>query len=188
MPFTKKFKYVDYPEIGTVFYEKSSKAKRVVIYIKSPTDIRVAVPSFVSIRKAESFVDKKLNWIKKHQSVLKNKTNVLDRDVQITLQDKRIMAERVEYLAEKFNFKYGKITLRKMETRWGSCSAQNNISLNIGLVALPSDLRDYVILHELVHTKIKNHGSKFWNELGKIVQNPKFVSRKLKSEFGLFDV
>ena len=188
MPFIKKFKYVDYPEIGTVFYEKSSKAKRVVIYIKSPTDIRVAVPNFISMKKAESFVNQKLNWIKTHQNKLKQKTNVLDRDNQITSKDKKMIAERVDYLAEKFNFKYGNITLRKMKTRWGSCSAQNNISLNIGLVALPKDLRDYVILHELVHTKIKNHGSKFWNELGKIVQNPKLVSRKLKSEYGLFDV
>ncbi|MHC4325449.1 MAG: M48 metallopeptidase family protein, partial [Planctomycetota bacterium] len=62
-----------------------------------------------------------------------------------------------------------------------SCSAKNNISLNINLARLPDELRDYVILHELVHTRIKNHSKKFWAELDKVIGGgAKELSKKLR--------
>lgn len=69
---------------------------------------------------------------------------------------------RLAFLAEKHNFQYGKVTLRNQKTRWGSCSYQNNISLNIQLMRLPSHLVDYVLIHELAHTIEKNHSNSFW--------------------------
>jgi len=182
------FKYINYPEIGDVLFEKSRKAKRVIIAIKSPTDIRVAVPRFVTIRKAESFVLNKLDWIKKQQSKYSNKVNVTKLTKSVSTEEKLRIIKRVEHLANKYGFTYGKITLRTMKTRWGSCTAQNNISLNNGLIALPGELRDYIILHELVHTKIKNHGKEFWNELGNFIPNPKAPNRKLNQNYGLYKI
>ncbi len=179
------FKYVNYPEIGEVLFEKSRKAKRVIISIKSPINIRVAVPRFVTIRKAESFVLHKLNWIKKQQNKLNNKVNVFKLTKSASTKEKSRIIKRVEHLAIKYGFTYGKVTFRNMKTRWGSCTAQNNISLNIGLIALPSELTDYIILHELVHTKIKNHGKEFWNKLGSIIHNPKSLSKRLKQNYSL---
>ena len=75
-----------------------------------------------------------------------------------------------------------------MKTRWGSCSAQNNISINVGLIALSDELRDYVILHELVHTKIKNHSKEFWKALELIIKDPRLLNMKLKQNYGLYDV
>lgn len=183
-----KCKYVNYPKIGTIRFEKSRKAKRVVISIKSPTNIRVAVPTHVSIRKAETFVSHKLDWIQKHLNGIQNKTNALDVINSISFNQKNQIIERVHSLANQYNFKINKISLRKMTTRWGSCSPQNNISLNIGLIALPERLRDYIILHELVHTKIKNHSSKFWNELERIIPNSKSFSKELKRNYDLYEV
>jgi hypothetical protein len=179
------FKYVNYPEIGAVLFEKSKRAKRVIISIKSSTNIRVAVPRFITIRKAESFVHNKLDWIKKHQSQYSRKVNVTKLTKFLATEEKSRIIKRVEYLATKYGFNYGKVTFRNMKTRWGSCTAQNNISLNIGLIALPNELRDYIILHELVHIKIKNHGNKFWNELGRIIHNPKLLSKRLSQNYGL---
>lgn len=181
-------KSVNYPEIGKVLFEKSKKAKRVIISIKSPTNIRVAVPRFVTMRKAESFVLHKLNWIKKQQNKFNNKVDVFKLSQSASTEEKSRIIKRVESLAAKYGFSYGKVTFRNMKTRWGSCTAQNNISLNIGLIALPNELRDYIILHELVHTKIKNHGKEFWNELGRIIQHPKLLSRKLRRNYGLFEM
>ncbi len=182
------FKYVNYPEIGEVLFEKSKKAKRVIIAVKSPTNIRVAVPRFVTIRKAESFVLHKLNWIKKQQNKFNNKVNVFKLSKFASIEEKSRIIKRVENFAAKYGFSYGKVTFKNMKTRWGSCTAQNNISLNIGLIALPNELRDYIILHELVHTNIKNHGKEFWNELGRIIQHPKLLSRKLRHNYGLYDM
>jgi len=84
-------------------------------------------------------------------------------------------------LAKIYNFKYARASIRNQKTKWGSCSAKNNISLNINLVGLPDQLRDYVILHELVHTGIKNHSKKFWTELDKYTAgSAKELSKKLR--------
>ena len=182
------FKYINYPGIGNVLFEKSRKAKRVIIAIKSPTNIRVAIPRFVTIRKAESIVLQKLDWIKKQQNKYSNKVNVTKLTNSVSTEEKSRIIKRVEHLANKYSFTYGKVTLRNMKTRWGSCTAQNNISLNFGLIALSSELRDYIILHELVHTKIKNHSKEFWIELGKIIHNPKLLGRKLRKHYGLYEI
>lgn len=72
---------------------------------------------------------------------------------------------RLKYLADKFSFNYSRLSIKKMKTRWGSCSVKNKINLNLYLMALPEHLSDYIILHELLHTKVKNHSKEFWDKL-----------------------
>jgi len=91
-----------------------------------------------------------------------------------------MLENKVNELSAKFGFLYNRLSFRSQKTRWGSCSAKNNISLNIKLVNLPEELIEYVILHELVHTKIKNHQEEFWSELAKYVENPRALQTKLK--------
>jgi predicted metal-dependent hydrolase len=78
---------------------------------------------------------------------------------------KRILPERIKNLAKQFHLTYNKVSFRNTHSTWGSCSSKNNISLNIQMMKLPDHLIDYIILHELVHTKIKNHGAEFWELL-----------------------
>ncbi len=89
---------------------------------------------------------------------------------------------RLCYLAREHGFTCNSITIREQKTRWGSCSAKNNISLNIKLVQLPEALIDYVILHELVHTRIHSHSKKFWTELDRYVKNSKSMANQLRIE------
>jgi predicted metal-dependent hydrolase len=88
----------------------------------------------------------------------------------------------LEELAKIHSIKYTRASIRNQKTKWGSCSAKNNVSLNINLVRLPDELRDYVILHELVHTRFKNHSKMFWAELDRFVGGrAKELSKKLKN-------
>ncbi len=180
------FKYITYSQIGSVYFEKSKKARRVVISIKSQNNVRVAVPRFVSFRRAESFVRQKLVWIKNQQTKISEKTNATEQSKDVSIIEKSNIINRVVFLANKYGFEYNKIKLRKMKTRWGSCTHNNNISLNIGLVVLTDELKDYIILHELVHTKIKNHSQEFWTELSKYVAHPKLLNRMLSKNYGLY--
>lgn len=85
-----------------------------------------------------------------------------------TLEARQYLPERVKLLAEKSGFKYGRLSFRNNISNWGSCSFENNISLNVKLMKLPDEIIDYVILHELCHTVEKNHSASFWKLVGKV--------------------
>ncbi|MFQ5708132.1 MAG: M48 family metallopeptidase [bacterium] len=95
------------------------------------------------------------------------------------IEAKNYLPKKLEYLANKHGFKYNRVFIKNHKSRWGSCSAKNNINLNLNLMRLPDELVDYVLLHELVHTKIKNHGPEFWRLLGKVCRNAKQLNKQL---------
>jgi predicted metal-dependent hydrolase len=87
------------------------------------------------------------------------------------LEAKENLPPRLSQLAVAKGFQYGNITIRNNTSNWGSCSGRNNISLNLHLMKLPDHLIDYILLHELVHTRVKNHGPKFWELLNSVTNN-----------------
>ena len=94
---------------------------------------------------------------------------------------KNYLPQRTLELADHHSFKTGKVSVRNNKSRWGSCSANNNISLNIHLMRLPSELIDYVIMHELCHIKIKNHSPRFWNELSEVLPDARKLDKRLNA-------
>lgn len=78
---------------------------------------------------------------------------------------------RVIELAAQHGFPVKRITVRDQRTRWGSCSARNTISLNWRLVQTPAFVVDYIILHELAHTRHMNHSDRFWAEVARVCPN-----------------
>lgn len=78
---------------------------------------------------------------------------------------RKYLVSRTEELAERLHFKYKSIYIRDQRTKLGNCSDDWNISLNWRLVKAPTFVSDYIIIHELVHTKIMNHSGKFWTLL-----------------------
>ena len=86
-------------------------------------------------------------------------------------QADQLLADRITFLASEHGFVFRIFSLRQMTTRWGSCNQKKEIVLNTFLIQLPWSLIDYVILHELAHTKILAHGKKFWSELDKYVDD-----------------
>jgi len=97
---------------------------------------------------------------------------------------RKVLLARLEAIAEKYGYTYNRVAVRNQKTRWGSCSCKNNISLNVMLMLLPEKLRDFIILHELVHTRVKNHGKDFWAEMLRV--EPR--ARKLAKEVSRFQI
>lgn len=86
------------------------------------------------------------------------------------IEARNYLPERVETLCRALHFRCGAVTVRNMRSRWGSCSVDNRLSLSIQLMKLPDRLIDYVIIHELCHTRIKNHGPKFHELLNRMTE------------------
>lgn len=72
------------------------------------------------------------------------------------------LPRQLSYLADMHGFRYARVRYGTQKGRWGSCSTSGTISLNVGLMLLEPELIDYVLIHELCHTKQMNHSSEFW--------------------------
>jgi predicted metal-dependent hydrolase len=97
-------------------------------------------------------------------------------------QAERILPDWLERVSYKTGLKYTDISIRDQKTRWGSCSAQKSISLNQKLVLLPSELVDYILVHELCHTVQMSHSRKFWVLVEQVMPDYK-QRRKLLREY-----
>lgn len=86
----------------------------------------------------------------------------------------------IEKLSQKTGLNYQGLQFRKMNKRWGSCTAKNRIILNTDAIKLPFSLIDYLIIHELVHTKVKDHSKAYWAELSKHVRNWRSLDDRVK--------
>ena len=127
-------------------------------------------------------MNSKVKWIQRKLSKI---SNIVDNRIELKPIDKEIartaLEKRIKELAQKYQFTFNKLSIKNQKTRWGSCSLKNNINLNARLLHLPTELIDYVILHELVHTKVKNHSKEFWSTLDRLVGDSKFYDKQLRS-------
>ena len=175
--------------VGQVLFERSKKAKNLNISVKPFEGVRVAVPDGLPFQKAEEFVYSKTDWIQKHLVRMKQyegkaETASAAPDDIDRAKVKRRLTRRLKYLAGKYGFTYNRVFIHNQKTRWVSCSSKNNISLNMKIVRLPEELMDYVILHELAHTRIKNHSDDFWVIMNKLVGDSKAKAASLR-EYGI---
>ncbi|TFG58546.1 MAG: M48 family peptidase [Candidatus Aminicenantes bacterium] len=132
--------------------------------------MRVAVPARVSFEEARRVIVSKLDWVRR---TLGRIERARDRCGEAVLAAERLdrraarafLAKRLAALAGEHGFTPGRLSVRNQSTLWGSASPSGRIQLNAYLAVLPQELSDYVILHELVHTRIRGHGREFWREL-----------------------
>jgi predicted metal-dependent hydrolase len=176
-------KVVELSSVGTILLERSNRARHLSVSIRPFKGVRVAVPFGVSFGRAQKFAESKAVWIKKHTDRMKQleqRARALTPSSPIRRASARkLLIERLDQLAKKNGFSYNRVFIRNQKTRWGSCSIRNNINLNVNLMRLPEELIDYTILHELVHTRVKNHGKQFWDQLADIVGDAKKLDKKL---------
>ena len=182
-----KQKIIEFEGIGPVLFHRSLRASKLIISIRPFKDVRVAIPKRVSMDRAIRLLNSRLSCVHAHHSNMKQlKKKITFQLEQLAEIDRRAAREflvnRLTELAEKSGFKFNRVFIRQQKTRWGSCSEKNNINLNVQLVNVPRDLMDYVIMHELVHTRIKNHGPAFWRELARWVPDPRAQQRRLSRE------
>jgi predicted metal-dependent hydrolase len=176
---------VEMEGIGPVSYHLSARARRVRIVLRPFRGVRVSVPLHLPFSMAAEFVASKKRWLLESlQRLVRLEEELTSRQPPMPViapaESRKLLTCRLAELAARHGFQYNRVTIRCQKTRWGSCSRQNNISLNLMLVVLPAELRDLVLLHELIHTRIKNHGPEFWAELERLAGGAQEKTRRLR--------
>ncbi len=169
-------------EFGEVIVRKSPLARNIKFSISTSGRLSMSVPKYTSNFLAKRFLESNRKMIREKLPI-KNPDEQRARDYQKKVLMKRAreyLPYRLEYYAKLYGYKYDKCRLSHANTRWGSCSSNRTISLNIGLMKVPEMLRDYVILHELAHLNHMNHSKAFWAEVAMHDKNYKIHEKKLK--------
>lgn len=154
------------PQIGQVLMKKSAKARRISLRVHPVKGVSITVPYVVPYMAAEAFFRLKRSWvietIARQKEKFKDVPPVSSEEVErLRKVAKTCLPARLAELASRYGFAYNKVTIKHNATNWGSCSARNNINLNLNIVRLPQALQDYILLHELCHLRHHDHGHGF---------------------------
>ena len=153
-----------------------SMRKTLEVEVSSDGRIIVRSPARLSEAEIEDFILSKADRLEKYLRESAERRKELSSLKPFTAEeinemaDKalKIIPERVRYYAPLIGVTYGKITIRNQKTRWGSCSAKGNLSFNCLLTAMPPEVLDSVVVHELCHLKQMNHSKDFYSEVYRV--------------------
>lgn len=169
-------------EFGEIIVRKNAWSRNVKFTVSTSGRLSMSVPKHTPDFLVKRYLNSNREAIRKRLP-LNDPATQRTRDYQKKLlmkKAKEYLPYRLEYYAKLYGYKYEKCRLTHANTRWGSCSSNKTISLNIGLMKLPEPLRDYVILHELAHLNHMDHSKAFWEEVGSHDKNYKIHNKKIK--------
>ncbi len=172
-------------DVGIVVFKKRKRTRRLSLSSGSAGALKITVPYWVSFKEAKRMVSSEVKWVKRYLSrmakwKMEHAELPLNSETLSLASGSERLKERTKVLAQRNGFEVNNIIIREQKSRWGSCSHNNNISLNRKLNKLPNKFVDYVILHELVHTRIKNHGKGFWLEIERYSRSARECDRELR--------
>jgi predicted metal-dependent hydrolase len=159
------------------------RSSRRTIAVEVTRDARMIVraPYRATQKAVDYFISEQADWIEAHLAKMRTRQNILAAKsippidpAEIRYLANRAVQEippRVERCAHIIGVTYGRITIRNQTSVWGSCTAKGNLNFNCLLMKMPSDVVDYVIVHELCHRRQMNHSALFWAEVAKYCPN-----------------
>ena len=119
-------------------------------------------------------------WVEQQTGSLVEFATHQDQQRWVVRQATPLLTLRLAELATQHRFDYAQCRVSRMRSRWGSCSAASRIHLNAGLIFLSQTQLDYVLLHELCHTKQMNHSAAFWQEMARVCPDYASIRSSLK--------
>jgi predicted metal-dependent hydrolase len=157
------------PRIPDPVFVRHPRARRYLIRVEDDGRVRVTVPRWGSKREAAAFAEREYAWIEKQRARLAGQRAAparepMPKEIERELRNraKRELPGRLLELAARHALTVTRVSVRNQRWRWGSCSRSGHICLNWRLVQMPDAVRDYVMIHELMHLRRMDHSPKFW--------------------------
>jgi predicted metal-dependent hydrolase len=180
------------PDPGTLnaepIFVRHPRARRYIVRVADDGTVRVTVPRWGSKREARAFAEQQRAWIEKQQQRaeqdrLRPRSAALAPDVEreFRVRASRELPVRLLELAAQHGLTVSRVSVRNQRWRWGSCSPKGHICLNWRLVTMPEWVRDYVLIHELMHLKRLDHSPKFWTLVAQACPEYQDARRYLRS-------
>ena len=153
-----------------------SRRKSAALQISDEGKLIVRVPLWYSDRDISEMIEKNRKWIEVHTAAAMKRNSELEQLEPFTADELeemaqkalRVIPEKVRYYAEKLGVTYGRITIRNQKTRWGSCTAKGNLNFNCLLMAVPEEVLDSVVVHELCHRLHMDHSKAFYKDVYRV--------------------
>ena len=151
----------DPPAAGRYFI-RHRRARRYILRLDPDGRVRVTIPRGGSQREAAAFADRHDSWIERQRAKLRAVARFEgDRAATRALAGSVLPQLLLEWAA-RLGLKVTRVCVRDQRTRWGSCGRNGRICLNWRLLLMPDWVRDYVIVHELMHLRRMDHSPRFW--------------------------
>jgi predicted metal-dependent hydrolase len=122
----------------------------------------VTIPRGGSRREAEAFVQRNTDWILRQRSRTQAELRPAENDRALRQQARRELPARLLELSARYGITVTRDSVLNQRSRWGSCGRDGHICLNWRLVLMPSSVRDYVLIHELMHLRRMDHSATYW--------------------------
>jgi predicted metal-dependent hydrolase len=150
------------PEPLRIHFVRMRRARRYVMRVRPDGDLRVTIPRGGSKAEALRFADKHLEWARRQRSRLLATRRPASIDRELRARAARELPPQLLALAAQHGITVTRVSIRNQRSRWGSCSPKGHISLNFRLLLMPAAVREYVLIHELMHLRQANHSIRFW--------------------------
>jgi len=161
------------PERDRLQFVRHPRARRYVLSVTDDGIVRVTLPRWGSKREAAAFASRQRAWIDRQLQKLaaeraRPRPPELSPDAlsAAVAHARRELPPRLRELAALHGLAVARISIRNQRWRWGSCNRGGHICLNWRLVTMPDWVRDYVLIHELMHLKRMDHSAAFWKLVG----------------------
>jgi len=141
------------------------QARRYIMRVGPDGDLRVTIPRGGSRAEAQRFAARHRDWALRQRSKVLAAKRPPDVDQALKEQAQRELPPRLLELAAVHGLTVNRITIRAQRSRWGSCSPKGHIALNYRLMLMPPDVREYILIHELMHLKQADHSRRFWRHV-----------------------
>ena len=138
------------------------RARRYLLRVDHDGRVRVTIPRGGSKREAEAFAGRNLTWIARQRARVTRPLFTREERRALKQRARQELPPRLLALAAAHGLSVTRVTVRNQRTRWGSCGRDGHICLNWRLVLMPDEVRDYVLIHELMHLRRLDHSPAYW--------------------------